>query len=295
MRDFVIALSSWSKQQNPDFLIIPQNGQELITQDGNGSGDPVVDYLASIDATGRESMFYGYYEDNEVTPDAEKQHLLDLCLLCESQEVKVLATDYCYSLEKMQHSYSLNQQYGFTSFAADQRELNNIPSYPDTLHLESDGDMESVQEVNNFLYLLNTENYPSKEDFVSAVEETNYDLIIMDFYHDETSYTTEEIARLKFKANGGRRLLIAYMSIGEAEDYRYYWNDDWTGSPPDWMEGENPDWEGNYKVRYWHSGWQDIVFGNADSYLQRILTAGFDGVYLDIIDAFEYFEESEDA
>ena len=36
--------------------------------------------------------------------------------------------------------------------------------------------------------------------------------------------------------------------------------------------------------------WQDIVFGNDESYLKKILDAGFDGVYLDIIDAFEYFE-----
>ena len=30
--------------------------------------------------------------------------------------------------------------------------------------------------------------------------------------------------------------------------------------------------------------------GSPDAYLDRILAAGFDGVYLDIIDAFEYFE-----
>jgi cysteinyl-tRNA synthetase len=56
------------------------------------------------------------------------------------------------------------------------------------------------------------------------------------------------------------------------------------------MAEENPEWEGNYKVKYWEKEWQDIIFGNEDSYLQKILDAGFDGVYLDIIDAFEYFE-----
>ncbi|MCX5769013.1 MAG: hypothetical protein NTZ09_01885 [Candidatus Hydrogenedentes bacterium] len=33
------------------------------------------------------------------------------------------------------------------------------------------------------------------------------------------------------------------------------------------------------------------ILGGPDAYLDRIITAGFDGVYLDIIDAFEYFEE----
>lgn len=35
--------------------------------------------------------------------------------------------------------------------------------------------------------------------------------------------------------------------------------------------------------------WQAIIYGNDNSYLKKIIDAGFDGVYLDIIDAFEYF------
>ena len=80
------------------------------------------------------------------------------------------------------------------------------------------------------------------------------------------------------------------MSIGEAEDYRYYWQTDWTSTKPDWIEAENPDWEGNYKVKYWETEWQNIIYGDSDSYLDKIISVGFNGVYLDIIDAFEYFE-----
>jgi cysteinyl-tRNA synthetase len=85
--------------------------------------------------------------------------------------------------------------------------------------------------------------------------------------------------------------VFCYLSIGEAEDYRYYWQPDWNNNKPDWLGAENPDWAGNYKVKYWHKSWQDIIYGNNHSYLQKILDAGFNGVYLDIIDAFEYFEE----
>ena len=56
------------------------------------------------------------------------------------------------------------------------------------------------------------------------------------------------------------------------------------------MDRENPDWEGNFKVKYWIEDWQKIIYGNEDSYLDKILEAHFDGVYLDIIDAFEYYE-----
>ncbi|MFQ5795846.1 MAG: endo alpha-1,4 polygalactosaminidase [Candidatus Bipolaricaulia bacterium] len=98
------------------------------------------------------------------------------------------------------------------------------------------------------------------------------------------------MASLKTKANGGSRLVIAYMSIGEAEDYRYYWQAEWKPNPPSWLAEENPDWPGNYKVRYWDRNWQNVIYESNDSYLKKILDAGFDGVYLDIIDAFEYFE-----
>lgn len=57
------------------------------------------------------------------------------------------------------------------------------------------------------------------------------------------------------------------------------------------MAAENPDWPGNYKVKYWNEDWQKLIYKNNDSYLNKISTAGFDGVYLDIIDAFEYFEK----
>lgn len=33
------------------------------------------------------------------------------------------------------------------------------------------------------------------------------------------------------------------------------------------------------------------IFGSEDSYLDKIIDQGFDGVYLDIIDAYEYYQE----
>ena len=44
----------------------------------------------------------------------------------------------------------------------------------------------------------------------------------MDLFRLEKTYTAAEILELKTKHNGGKRLVICYMSIGEAEDYRYY-------------------------------------------------------------------------
>ena len=140
--------------------------------------------------------------------------------------------------------------------------------------------------VNDWLYQLQNVD-------LEAVGQSKYDLVVMDYSSDGTAageYTAAQINALRH-SSGGDKLVVAYMSIGEAEDYRYYWQAGWTPGNPEWLDAENPDWPGNYKVKYWHPDWQAIIYGSPDSYLDKIIAAGFDGVYLDIIDAYEYYED----
>ncbi|HAF29149.1 MAG TPA: hypothetical protein DCG75_08895 [Bacteroidales bacterium] len=290
MRDFVIQISQYAKAENANFIVIPQNGQELVTINGEEDGTPVSTYLNAIDGVGREDLYYGYDDDNVATPLSEKDYMIAYLDICENNNVEVLTTDYCWTESKMDDSYSQNEIKGFISFAAPDRELNVIPDYPLQIFNVNNLDIATLSDAKNFLYLLNPENYASKQAFLEAVSRTNYDAIIIDCFFNEEILTFNDVAQLKTKLNGGSRLVISYMSIGEAEDYRYYWQSEWNTTLPDWIEAENPDWEGNYKVRYWETEWQNVIYGNSNAYLDKILSSGFDGVYLDIIDAFEYFE-----
>ncbi|UII32649.1 endo alpha-1,4 polygalactosaminidase [Fulvivirga ulvae] len=291
MRDYVIGISQYSKALHPDFLVIPQNGIELVTDNGEEDGSPDSDYLTAIDGNGQEDMFYGYDNDDEATPSVESIYLMGLLDVSKNAGNTILTTDYCSTEAHMDDSYTQNESHGYISFAADQRELDNIPSYPISIHGENAEIITILGEAKNFLYLINPGEFTSKTAFIEAVTSTNYDLLIMDlFFTDGSVFSASEVEQLRSKANGGKRLVIAYMSIGEAENYRYYWNSEWNTNKPDWMDAENPDWAGNYKVRYWEPEWQSIIYGNDGSYLKKILDSNFDGVYLDIIDAFEYFE-----
>jgi cysteinyl-tRNA synthetase len=141
----------------------------------------------------------------------------------------------------------------------------------------SDG-RDSVLPIDDFLYQL-------QEVDLKAVADTAYDLVIIDYSADGTEegeFTAAEIATLR-DSPSGRKIVLAYLSIGEAEDYRFYWEDDWRPGAPGLLRGPNPDWPGNYQVDYWDPQWQTIILG----YVDRLVAAGFDGAYLDLIDAYE--------
>jgi cysteinyl-tRNA synthetase len=290
MRTFVQGISSYAKSYGGSFIIIPQNGHELLTETGESDGVIASAYTGAIDGVGREDLFYGYDEDNVATPAPERDYMIAFLDRAEDENVEVLVTDYCWTPSYVDNSYSQSEICGYASFAAHRRELDSIPAYPLNPHNANTSDISSLAEVKNFLYLINPELFADKVSFLDALATTDYDLLIIDLFFNGETLTAQDIASLKVKNSGGSRLVIAYMSIGEAEDYRYYWKTEWESSPPEWLAEQNPNWEGNYKVEYWHPEWQSIIFGNNSSYCKRILDAGFDGVYLDIIDAFEYFE-----
>lgn len=289
MRTFIQNIRNYAVATYPNFEIIPQNGQELITVDGEASGTLAQPYAAIITGQAREDLFYGYTDDNVATPTDDRDYILAYLNRCESVGVEVMVIDYCSTQSFVNDSYAQSNSRSFISFAADHRALDNIPSYPAQPDSVSADNITSLAAARNFLYLINPD-FADKQSFLQAVSQTDYDAIVVDLFFWEEMLTASDVASLKQKHNGGTRLVLCYMSIGEAEDYRYYWQSDWSTNPPAWLGTENPDWPGNYKVQYWDPSWQAIITGNETSYLHRIVSAGFDGVYLDLVDAFEYFE-----
>ncbi len=191
----------------------------------------------------------------------------------------------------------------------------------------------------------------------AQIARSPYDLVVIDYTRNgdaKRPLSPREVARMKRKPDGSRRIVLAYVSVGEAEDYRFYWDDSWlewsvpepathtqggtsaarsSGAPspgksgaaagstsipvppavpagpaepptqnepqrwisakaPPWLGDENETWRGNFAVRYWERGWQDLLFGTPKSYLDRVQSLGFDGVYLDRVDAYyEHIDE----
>ncbi|MHC4933743.1 MAG: MJ1477/TM1410 family putative glycoside hydrolase [Planctomycetota bacterium] len=120
---------------------------------------------------------------------------------------------------------------------------------------------------------------------ISEIVAADYDLVVIDYSKDGTdsgAYSHSEIESVRSSGT----TVIAYLSIGEASDFRFYWQDDWTEGSPSFIGPANPNWPGAYRAQYWKRGWWDQAIR---PHLDRILDAGFDGVSLDGIDTYWFW------
>ena len=119
------------------------------------------------------------------------------------------------------------------------------------------------QAVRTFAYQL------QRCDF-AQLRQSDFDLLVMDYSRDghaDNRYQSDEIASLR---SDRPRLVLAYLSIGEAEEYRFYWKPDFRPGNPAWLLPPNPNWPDNYKVRYWDPEWTAEV----EQRLDRAVAAG---------------------
>jgi cysteinyl-tRNA synthetase, unknown class len=125
---------------------------------------------------------------------------------------------------------------------------------------------------------------------IASLSQRDADMLVTDYAREggKIPLTPDEVTKLKTKPNGQRRVVISYLSIGEAEEFRFYWNEGWKTQKPAWLERENCAWPKAWMVRFWEPGWRDLIVSGPDAYLKRIIAAGFDGVYLDRIDMWEH-------
>ena len=136
-------------------------------------------------------------------------------------------------------------------------------------------------EVDNWGYQLHS------LDTNVIASNNDYDLLVVDYSRGGSEgerLTRADIAKMKTRPNGRPRVILCYISIGEAENYRYYWQSGWRMGTPNWLLWENKQWKGNFIIKFWDAEWKNIIYGGDKSYLSRIIDAGFDGIYLDRVD-----------
>jgi uncharacterized protein (TIGR01370 family) len=157
-------------------------------------------------------------------------------------------------------------------------EAEGIPTAPDT-------GLPTLADVRHWLYLIDVN---LELETVNQIVASEHDMVVLDFIPFEANNTDYPMAEVVERLHNAPRpkLAIAYIDIGQAEDFRTYWQPGWRIGQPEWIVGGDPDgWAGNYPVAYWYEEWREIWLG-PDGVLQAILDAGFDGIYLDWLEAY---------
>jgi len=155
-----------------------------------------------------------------------------------------------------------------------------------------------INEVTSWDYQIQGLEYPGSVDRLAAA---GFDMVVvepmvtMDEYADfDARGMVRRLQSTPATFSGYRPLVLAYVDIGQAEEWRDYWGDDWVsptrfrGGEPDFMVGLDPDgWAGNYPVAFWDARWKDIMIYGEGSVLETIVSLGFDGIYMDWVEAYD--------
>jgi endo-alpha-1,4-polygalactosaminidase (GH114 family) len=133
-----------------------------------------------------------------------------------------------------------------------------------------------------------------RKAYIEELADSAWDVFYIDAHYDMGSLTREEVEILKWKPQGGRRQVIAYLSIGTTESYRWYADpvmvdpgtrsflrgavESGTFIParerfrdagiPNWMLW--PAYSGQYADEstpiWWHPEWRDIMVRGGSAY-----------------------------
>ena len=152
---------------------------------------------------------------------------------------------------------------------------------------ENPAEVNTIATARNWLPILRSDRFGTKGDFINAIADTNYDVVVVDVAHRGADLLVKsDIARLKFKKLGPRRLVLAVMPIGRAFDWRWYWQKDWDVGSPAFLfaHDEAP---GTYITDTGSTEWRAVL----SKYLTGIMDLGFDGVMFDDVGTYSWFED----
>jgi len=276
MQSLILSLSKSAKAKNPLFLILLQNPKMVL----NSENSEIVSMISGVTI---EEYFYGYPNLGDISSNALKDEFTTTIQIMKDREKKILFIDYLHpsQLETYQLMIKSISYPGALFYPTFSKKLNAIDNENVQPHK-----INSFNEISSFTYFINPEKFSSKESYFAALKRCNANLIVIDPDFDGVALSKNELSYLLTNNVGEKRYIFSYLSIGEAEKYRKYWKSEWESEPPSWILDENPNWKGNYGVKYWSQEWYAIV----ENELLQIESVGFSGVVFDTLDSYEFFQ-----
>ena len=304
MRQFVQSISEYGRRIKPNFIVIAKNGLDLLIKrdiSDETKQSPARTYMRAIDGVMQEGMFFadvrGDRPFGSPPPFEIQNEMLFLADYAKNNGLKVMALDFGKGNKAVDEAQKLSDEHGFLSLLSDvsSSNINKLPTYPSRPPHENPKSILSLSMIQNYATIRNSASYGLQSQFALKMHGTNYDALLVEVFHGRTPLTRQAVETLKYKKIGARRIVLAYMNVGHAASYHYYWNTNWAKDAPGWLNDPVSNDPDHYNVKFWQKGWQDIISGNPNSYLYGIISQGFDGVVLDGVDSYKFYEGDGDS
>lgn len=301
MRAFVQSISTFAKSINPKFVIVTKDGLALVDKpdpEDDTKIFPANAYMRAIDGV----METGLLEQTITTPQGKADPQLEAQVKRKNEDLAmahaagltVFGLEYATEPSAVDAKYAALAKKGLIPFVAEAPQLATLPKHPAAAFSANPLPISSTKEARNFLYVANAQKFGTSADFGQALRTTNHDIVVVDVFHNRKPLTRDDIYFMKYKNLGSPRLVLAQLDIAHATPFQYYWQPGWApGSPPFLFNPVREDPDSLHTI-YWDAGWQNIISGNANSYLYGIVDLGFDGVVLKGIDAWRFYEAGGD-
>jgi hypothetical protein len=146
----------------------------------------------------------------------------------------------------------------------------------------------TITGARNWLPLLRADRFGNKAEWVMAMAGTNHDALLIDVAHRGSDpLTKDDIKKMRFKELGSPRLMLAVLPIGKAYDWRWYWQRGWEAGNPPFLFAVDGDEPGSFVADVMNPQWKELL----GKYIAGIIDLGFDGVVLDDLDTYLWFED----
>jgi len=295
MRKFIQRISTYARQQKPNFAVVARDAEELIIkrdlQDDNIIS-PARTFMRSVDAVMYDGVFLGHKVIGQAPEPEMQQQILANIARAQKAGLPVMVIDYATQPKSIDSIYKAARERGLIAAVAHKptSDLTEIPPYPRRPNNENANNVLAMKDVKNFLYLSDPAAFGRQDQFALKIHDTNFDLIIVDPFSGRDPLGKAAVETLKYKKLGARRLVFARMDIGTAASYRYYWKADWREGSPGFIADPFPGDPDRYFVEYWNPAWQQVISGNPESFLYGLIAQGYDGVLLEGMRNYLVFE-----
>jgi hypothetical protein len=294
LRLIVQELARYARGRDPGFVILARGGAPLALRDRReavlaaaraaaagtaivepdtpaaGVGEPASGFLNAVDGLVLDGQFCGAPPVNEET----LARLLDMNLV-------IVSLDHCLDDGTVAEARRLAAEAGMLIVADTdpQGRLDTVPvARPPG---ENAANVTDPHQARSVLVLEDGSGFADASLFVGALRNTNHDMLILDpFALGGRALGPSDVAALRYKKLGARRLVLATFDVAMAHEDAYYWQPGWTLGDPRWLQATARGRPGAYFTTFWDPAWKSVL----GEFFVAIMDLGFDGVVLEGLD-----------